>query len=74
MELDRVNAKGVSTPGEKSGTYHDETELEKSNVTLYMSCVVRFAYLRLQIFRLCRFVRIGWPVASPNLQQDMGIL
>ena len=35
----------MSTPGEKSGTYYDETELEKSSVTLYRSCVMRLAYL-----------------------------
>ena len=34
LGLDGTNVKGASTPDEKSGTYHDETELEKSKVTL----------------------------------------
>ena len=45
MVLEGAKVKGVSTPGEKSGTYYDETELEKSSVTLYRSCVMRLAYL-----------------------------
>ena len=45
LELDRAKVKGVSTPGEKSGMYYDETELEKSKVTLCGSCVMRLAYL-----------------------------
>ena len=45
MGLEGAKVKGVSTPGEKSGTYNDETELEMSNVTLYRSCVMRLAYL-----------------------------
>ena len=45
MGLEGAKVKGVSTPGEKSGTYYDETELEKSNVTLHRSCVMRLAYL-----------------------------
>ena len=36
---------GVSTPGEKSGTYHDKTKLKSSKVTLYTSCVMRSANL-----------------------------
>ena len=45
LGLDGTNVKGVSTPDEKSGTYHNETELEKSKITLYKSCVMRSAYL-----------------------------
>ena len=44
LGLDGTKIKGMSTPGEKCGTYHDETELEKSKVTLYTSCVMRFAF------------------------------
>ena len=44
-ELHGTKAKDVSTPGEKFGTCHDETELEKSKVALYRSCVMRLAYL-----------------------------
>ena len=32
---------GVSTPGEKSVTYHDKTKLKSSKVTLYTPCVMR---------------------------------
>ena len=52
MELEGAKVKGVSTPGEKSGTYYDETELEKSNVTLYRSCVMRLAYLSADLHHL----------------------
>ena len=45
MALRGQRSKGVSTRSEKSGTYYDETELEKSSVTLYRSCVMRLAYL-----------------------------
>ena len=46
MGLEGAKVKGVGTPGEKSGTYYDETELEKSSVTLCTrSCVMRLAYL-----------------------------
>ena len=44
MELDGAEVKGVSTPGGKSTTYHDETELGTSTVTLYRSCVMQPAY------------------------------
>ena len=44
LGLDGTKIKGVSTPGEKRGTYHDETELEKSKVTLYRSCVMSFVF------------------------------
>ena len=52
MGLEGAKVKGVSTPGEKSGTYYDETELEKSNVTLYRSCVMRLAYLSADLHHL----------------------
>ena len=46
LELAETNVKGVGTPDEKSETYHDETDFEKSKVTLYRSCVMRFANFR----------------------------
>ena len=52
LEFDGTKSKGVSTPGEKSGMYHDETELEKSKVTLCRSCVMRFAYLSADLLHL----------------------
>ena len=39
LDLDGTTAKGVSTPAEKPGTYHDRTELEKPKLTLFRSCV-----------------------------------
>ena len=45
LEFVKTKVKGVSTPGEKSGTCYDETDFEKSKVTLYRSCVMRFANL-----------------------------
>ena len=45
LEFVETKVKGVSTPGEKSGTCYDETDFEKSKVTLYGSCVMRFANL-----------------------------
>ena len=55
LGLDGTKVKGVSTPGEKSGTLHDETELEKSTVTLYRSRVMRLAYLGADLphFQFC---------------------
>ena len=44
MGLEGAKVKGVSTPGEKFGMYYDETELEKSSVTLYRSCVMRLQF------------------------------
>ena len=40
MELDGTEVKGVYTPGGKSRTNHDETELGSSRVTLYRSCMM----------------------------------
>ena len=45
LGLDWIKVKGASTAGAKSGTYHDETELENSKVTLCRSCVMRLPYL-----------------------------
>ena len=45
LEPSGTKSKGVSTLGEKSALYHDDTELEKSKVTLHISCVMRLAYL-----------------------------
>ena len=46
LELEETKVKGVGTPGEKSGTCYDETDFEKSKITLYRSCVMRFANFR----------------------------
>ena len=43
--LDGAKVVGVSTPGEKSGTYHDKTKLKSSKVTLHTSCVMRLVNL-----------------------------
>ena len=46
--------KGASTAGAKSGTYHDETELENSKVTLCRSCVMRFSLFECSCAVLCK--------------------
>ena len=43
--LNDLRAKGVGTPGEKKGDYHDEEPLSKSDGTLYRSGTMRLAYL-----------------------------
>ena len=43
LEHDGTKVTGVSTPGEKSATHH-EIQVEKSEVTLYTSCVMSVAY------------------------------
>ena len=45
LDFVKTKVKDVGTPDEKSGTCYDETDFEKSKVTLYRSCVMRFANL-----------------------------
>ena len=43
--LDDSRARGVSTPGEKSGDYYDETELEGERIRLYRSATMTLGYV-----------------------------